>query len=96
MDSYGIITIVIIGAIAGWLAGLILKGKGMGFLLNAVVAILGASVGNYLFGLIGFSVGNGIISAIITATTGAVVLLFIVYCLLFIVYCLLFIVYCLL
>ena len=78
MDSYGIITSIIIGAIAGWLAGLILKGKEMGFWLNAVVGILGASVGNYLFGLIGFSVGNGIISTIITATAGAVVLLFIV------------------
>ncbi len=78
MGSYGIFTIIIIGAIAGWLAGLILKGKGMGFLLNMVVGILGASVGNYLFGLIGFTTGSGIISAIITSTAGAVVLLFIV------------------
>ena len=78
MDTYGIIMTIVIGAVAGWLAGLILKGKGMGFIVNAVVGIVGAFVGNYLFGLIGFSVGNGLIGAIITSTAGAVVLLFIV------------------
>ena len=78
MDSYGIIMTIVIGAVAGWLAGLILKGKGMGFIVNAVVGIVGAFVGSYLFGLIGFSVGNGLIGAIITSTAGAVVLLFIV------------------
>ena len=78
MDSYGIIMTIVIGAVAGWLAGLILKGKGMGFIVNAVVGIVGAFVGRYLFGLIGFSVGNGLIGAIITSTAGAVVLLFIV------------------
>ena len=78
MDTYGIIMTIVIGALAGWLAGLILKGKGMGFLVNAVVGIVGAFIGSYLFGLLGFSVGNGLIGAIITSTAGAVVLLFIV------------------
>ena len=69
---------VLIGAVAGWLAGLILKGKGKGFILNAVVGIVGAFIGSYLFTLIGFSVGSGLIGAIITATAGAVILLSIV------------------
>ncbi len=78
MEAQGIIMMVLIGALAGWLAGLILKGKGMGFLINAVVGIVGAFIGSYLFGLIGFSVGSGLIGAVITSTAGAVVLLAIV------------------
>ncbi len=78
METQGLIMTVLIGATAGWLAGLILKGKGMGFIINALVGIIGAFVGNYLFTLIGFSVGSGLIGAIITSTAGAVVLLAIV------------------
>lgn len=69
---------VLIGALAGWLAGLIMKGKGMGFIVNALVGIIGALVGSYLFSLIGFSVSSGLVGAIITSTAGAIVLLFIV------------------
>ena len=77
MGTESIIAIVLIGAIVGWLAGLIMKGSEMGFIINAVVGIVGAFVGSYLFGLIGFSVGSGLVGAIITSTAGAVVLLFI-------------------
>ena len=45
----GIILILLIGAIAGWLAGLIMKGKGMGFLVNAILGIVGAFVGSFIF-----------------------------------------------
>ncbi|MCU7939496.1 MAG: GlsB/YeaQ/YmgE family stress response membrane protein [gamma proteobacterium symbiont of Bathyaustriella thionipta] len=77
MESEGIIATILIGAIAGWLAGLIMKGRGMGFIVNALVGIAGAFVGSYLFGLIGFSVGKGLVGAIFTSTAGAVILLFI-------------------
>ena len=77
METQSIIVMILIGAIAGWLAGMIMKGSGMGFIVNALVGIVGAFVGSYLFGLIGFSVGSGLVGAIITSTTGAVVLLFI-------------------
>ena len=77
METESLIATVLIGAIAGWLAGLIMKGSGMGFIINAAVGIVGAFVGSYLFGLIGFSVGSGLLGAIITATAGAVVSLFI-------------------
>ena len=78
MEAQGLIITILIGAVAGWLAGLILKGKGMGFIINAIVGIIGAFVGNYLFTLIGFSVGSGLLGAIFTSTSGAVVLLVIV------------------
>jgi len=78
MEAQSIIVMVLIGAIAGWLAGLIMKGSGMGFIINVVVGIVGAFIGSYLFGLIGFSVGSGLVGAIITSTAGAVVLLFII------------------
>ena len=77
METDSISAMVLIGAIAGWLAGLIMKGSGMGFIVNALVGIVGAFVGSYLFGLIGFSAGSGLVGAIITSTAGAVVLLFI-------------------
>lgn len=76
METQSIIMMLLIGSIAGWLAGLIMKVKGMGFIINALLGIAGAFVGNYLFGLIGFATGSGLIGAVFTSTAGAVVLLF--------------------
>ena len=76
--STGIVATIGIGAVAGWLAGLIMKGHGMGFVLNTVLGIIGAFVGSYVFGLIGFSMGSGLLGIIATSTAGAVILLFIV------------------
>ena len=76
METQSIIMIILVGSIAGWLAGLIM-GKGMGLIVNALIGIAGAFVGNYLFDLIGFSIGSGLIGTTMTATAGAVVLLFI-------------------
>ena len=73
----GIVMSLLVGAIAGWLAGLIMKGKGMGFIINAALGIVGAFVGRYAFDLIGFSLGSGLFSGILTATAGAVILLFV-------------------
>jgi uncharacterized membrane protein YeaQ/YmgE (transglycosylase-associated protein family) len=77
MDLTSLLIFLAIGAVAGWLAGVILKGGGFGLLVNIVVGILGAIVGGFAFGLLGISTG-GIIGSIITATVGAVLLLFIV------------------
>ncbi|MHC4744383.1 MAG: GlsB/YeaQ/YmgE family stress response membrane protein [Planctomycetota bacterium] len=65
---------LIIGAIAGWLAGTIMKGSGFGILGNIIVGVLGAIVGGFLLELIGFS-AYGLIAKLITALIGAVVLL---------------------
>lgn len=77
MDLTNLLIFLAIGAVAGWLAGVILKGGGFGLLVNIVVGILGAIVGGFAFGLLGISAG-GIIGSIITATVGAVLLLLIV------------------
>ena len=64
-----------IGAVAGWLAGTLMKGGGFGLLGNIVVGIIGALIGGFVFGLLGITAG-GIIGAIIVSTVGAVILLF--------------------
>lgn len=65
---------VLIGLIAGWLAGKLMKG-GYGLIGDIVIGILGALLGGYLFGLIGIHTG-GLLGAIFTATVGAVILIF--------------------
>ena len=75
MEANSLIAVLIIGAIAGWLAGKILKGKGYGLIGNIVVGIVGAFVGSYLFGFLGLSAG-GFFGTIIMSTVGAVVLLY--------------------
>jgi uncharacterized membrane protein YeaQ/YmgE (transglycosylase-associated protein family) len=73
----GIIASLIIGAIAGWLAGVLVKGGGFGVLVDIIVGIVGAFIGGWLAGLLGIHVSNGWIASIVTATVGAVILLFI-------------------
>jgi len=75
MALNAIFVIVIIGGIAGWLAGLLISGFGFGLLGNIVVGIAGAFVANWLFPMLGFALGGGILAAIIHATIGAVLLL---------------------
>ncbi len=75
MNIEGLIIFLAIGAIAGWLAGNLLKGGGFGLAGNIVVGILGAVIGGFLFQLVGISAG-GLIGQVITATAGAAVLLF--------------------
>jgi len=66
---------LIVGAIAGWLAGTIVKGGGFGLLGDIIVGIIGAFVGGWLLTRLGVSIGTGIVSVIATATIGAVALL---------------------
>ena len=69
---------LIIGAVAGWLAGTLVKGGGFGLLGDIVVGIIGAFVGGYLFRTFGVSAGGGLIGSILVATVGAVVLLLVI------------------
>lgn len=66
---------LIVGAVAGWLAGVIVKGGGLGLFGDIVVGIIGAFVGSWLLARLGVSVGTGLIDTIATATLGAVALL---------------------
>ena len=75
MTVQALLIILIVGAIAGFLAGQIMKGRGFGLLGNIVVGILGAFFARWLFGWLGFAFGGGIIGAILHATIGAVLLL---------------------
>jgi len=68
---------LLIGAVAGWLAGQIMKGSGFGMLGNIIVGVLGAVIGGWLFGALGFSISDKLIAKLVTALVGAVVLLFI-------------------
>lgn len=77
MGITSLIMFLVIGAIAGWLAGLIMKGKGSGILMNMIVGIAGAFIGGWAFQLLGLS-SHGLIGSLATAVFGAVVLLFIV------------------
>ncbi|WP_417316658.1 GlsB/YeaQ/YmgE family stress response membrane protein [Emcibacter sp.] len=73
-----ILWMLIIGALAGFLAGKIMKGGGFGLIGNLVVGIIGAVIGGWLFGQLGISMNNNLIGELVTAVIGAVVLLFIV------------------
>ncbi|PRH28897.1 GlsB/YeaQ/YmgE family stress response membrane protein [Burkholderia gladioli] len=76
--AHGLIMWLIIGAIAGWLAGLLVKGGGFGLIVDIIVGIVGAVIGGWLAGVLGISVGSGFFASIIIAVIGAVILLFII------------------
>ncbi|MFL9891965.1 GlsB/YeaQ/YmgE family stress response membrane protein [Paraburkholderia sp. RL17-381-BIF-C] len=76
--EHGIIAWLIIGAIAGWLAGVLVKGGGFGLIVDIIVGIVGAFIGGWLAGVLHISLGGGWIGSIITAVIGAVVLLFLI------------------
>jgi len=68
---------LLIGALAGWLAGNLMRGGGFGILLNIILGIVGSIVGNWLLGYLGVSIASGWIGDLITGAIGASVLLFI-------------------
>jgi len=70
----GIIAWIVVGLVAGWLAGQVMKGGGYGMLADIVLGILGGIVGGWVFGLLGIGPGGGMIGSIIVAFVGAVIL----------------------
>jgi len=72
MDFTGLLIFFVIGAVAGWLAEILMKGRGAGLLGNIIIGIVGAIAGGLLFGLL------GLVGSIVTAIVGAGVLLFLV------------------
>jgi len=77
MEIGALLVFLLIGAVAGWLAGKVMKGGGFGLPGNIVVGVIGAIVGGMLFDVLGIST-HGLLGAIITATVGAMVLLYLV------------------
>jgi uncharacterized membrane protein YeaQ/YmgE (transglycosylase-associated protein family) len=80
MEPQSIVIWLVIGAVAGFLAGLIMEGGGFGLIGNIVIGILGAVVAGYLFPRLGVSIpiADPIIRAISVSTIGAVILLFVI------------------
>jgi uncharacterized membrane protein YeaQ/YmgE (transglycosylase-associated protein family) len=72
-----LIAFLIIGALAGWLAGQVTKGSGFGLMGNIVVGLVGSLIGGFTFRLLGMSSGN-LLGSLVTATVGAVILLYVV------------------
>jgi uncharacterized membrane protein YeaQ/YmgE (transglycosylase-associated protein family) len=78
LSSESLLIIFLVGLVAGWLAGQIVQGTGFGLIGDMVIGVVGAFIGDWLMPRIGLHLGVGIISAIINATIGAVVLLLII------------------
>jgi uncharacterized membrane protein YeaQ/YmgE (transglycosylase-associated protein family) len=68
---------IIIGGIAGWLAGKIMKGGGFGLVMNIVLGIIGSMVGGWVFNFLGLSTDGGTIGSLVTALVGAVIILYV-------------------
>ena len=75
MSLTSLIWFLLIGLIAGWLAGKVMRGGGYGVIGDMIVGVIGALIGGWLFGQLGISAG-GLIGAIITAFVGAIILIF--------------------
>ncbi|MGB0104782.1 MAG: GlsB/YeaQ/YmgE family stress response membrane protein [Candidatus Sulfotelmatobacter sp.] len=70
----GFITWIVVGLVAGWLAGQVMKGGGYGVLVDIILGILGGALGGWVFGLLRIWPGGGMIGSIVVAFVGAVVL----------------------
>src|SRR5665213_3297026 len=78
MSNDSLLVILVVGLVAGWLAGQIVKGTGFGILGDLVIGILGAFIGDWLIPQLGIHLGTGLLAAIINATIGALILLFVI------------------
>ncbi|HYL47759.1 MAG TPA: GlsB/YeaQ/YmgE family stress response membrane protein [Stellaceae bacterium] len=78
MHGSGLLVLLLVGLVAGWLAGQIVRGRGFGLIGDLIVGIVGAFIGNWIFGALGIFIGMGLIGAVISATIGAVVLVAII------------------
>lgn len=70
----GLLYWVVVGLIAGWLAGVVMKGSGYGVVVDIVLGMLGAILGGWIFSMLGIGAGGGLVGGIIVAFIGAVVL----------------------
>ena len=78
MSGEGLLILLLVGVIAGWLAGLLVQGGGMGLIGDMIIGVAGAFVGGLLLPQLGVHLGSGMVAAIANATIGAVLLLFLI------------------
>jgi uncharacterized membrane protein YeaQ/YmgE (transglycosylase-associated protein family) len=77
LSNQSLLVILVVGIVAGWLAGRVMRGGGFGLIGDLIVGLLGAFIGDWLLPRLGIHLGAGIIELIVNAFIGAVVLLFI-------------------
>jgi uncharacterized membrane protein YeaQ/YmgE (transglycosylase-associated protein family) len=78
MSGESLLVILLVGVVAGWLAGQIVRGTGFGLIGDLLVGIVGAFIGGWLLPRLGIHLGVGMVAAIVNATIGAIVLLLVV------------------
>ena len=78
ISGQGLLIMLLVGLVAGWLAGKLVAGGGFGLIADIAIGIVGAFIGTWLLPQLGVRIGGGVVSAIIVATIGAVILLLIV------------------
>ena len=77
LSNQGLLVILVVGIIAGWLAGRVMAGGGFGLIGDLIVGLIGAFIGDWLLPRLGIHLGTGLLELILNAFIGAVVLLFI-------------------
>lgn len=77
LSNESLLVILLVGLVAGWLAGKIMRGAGFGVIGDIIIGLVGAIIGNYLLPRLNIHLGVGLVAAIANATIGAIVLLFI-------------------
>ena len=75
MSAESLIVFVVVGVVAGWLAGQVMRGAGFGLVGDLIVGVIGALIAGWLFPRLGVHLGSGIVGAIISSAIGAIVLL---------------------
>ena len=77
MNTTSLLVLALIGIVAGWAAGKIMKGRGLGLIGDLIVGVAGSFLGAWLFGLLHISIGSGLVGSFVTALAGAIVLLYV-------------------
>jgi uncharacterized membrane protein YeaQ/YmgE (transglycosylase-associated protein family) len=78
LSNESLLVILVVGLVAGWLAGKIVRGAGFGLIGDLIIGVVGAFIGDWLLPQLGIALGTGLVPAIINATIGAVLLLLVV------------------
>jgi uncharacterized membrane protein YeaQ/YmgE (transglycosylase-associated protein family) len=77
LSNQSLLVVLVVGIVAGWLAGRVMAGGGFGLIGDLIVGLIGAFIGDWLLPQLGIHLGSGIVALILNAFIGAVVLLFI-------------------
>src|ERR1700732_1146854 len=78
LSNESLIVIIVVGVVAGWLAGQVVRGGGFGLIGDLIIGIIGAFIGDWLLPRLGIHLGVGTVALIAHATIGAIVLLFLI------------------